>query len=68
MKAKKPRGVRGSTSQLPLDFNRSANNAQKVARALETRDSAQVVGLAQFRSAKIRDLLIADLLSSRVPK
>jgi hypothetical protein len=67
MKAKKNGGAGSSTSQLSLDFNRSAN-AQKVTRAVETRGSAQIVGLAQFRSAKIRDLLIADLLSSRVPK
>lgn len=67
MKAKNNGGARNSTSQLSLDFNR-ATHAQKLPRALETRASAQVVGLAQFKSAKIRDLLIADLYKSRVPK
>lgn len=68
MKATKNGGGRSSTSQLPLDFNRLANNAQKANSPLETRASAEVIGLARFRSGKIRDVLIADLLNSRVPK
>ena len=65
MKAKKDGGA---TSQLPLDFTRLVNNAQKATRPLEGRASAEVVGLARFRSAKTREVLIADLLNSRVPK
>ena len=63
MKVKKSGGTRTSASQLPLDFSKLANNTQKATRAC-----AEVIGMAQFRSAKIRDVLIADLLKTRVPK
>jgi len=67
MKRKKA-GATRPTPQLSLDFSKSGNNMPKSSRVLETRASAEVVGLAQFRSAKIRELLIADLLKSRVAK
>lgn len=64
MKAKNKRRPRGSASQLPLNFSKAL--PPRV--VPETRASAEVVGLAQFRTAKVRDLLIADLHKSRVPK
>lgn len=70
MKAKQKRGNGRSTSQLSLNFSTAtpASTMQTARAALETRASAEVVGLAHYRSAKIRDVLIADLYNSRVPK
>ncbi len=68
MKAKNPRGATTSTSQLAVDFNGLANNAKKAECPLETKARAEVIALARFRSGKTRDVLIADLLNSRVPR
>jgi hypothetical protein len=69
MKSKKSAGTGKATAQLSLDFSKAACTiGQKARLTAEARSSAEIVGLAQFRSAKNREVLIADLYKSRVPK
>ena len=49
------------TNQLPLDFHRPKDQPSKAR-------PAEVVPLAKQRTATVRDVLVGDLIASKVPK